>query len=283
MAKPVPAFTSTEDFFFKTPLYSVQQIDYNAAMKVFRKSFRVDGYCPYCRQQSTFVHRPTSQDSLPSTDEKPHFTGQVALACARSELAHIIVFHCRMASGLLQKVGQYPSFADIALDESKNYSKLLSSEDEAEFHRAIGLAAHNVGIGSYVYLRRIFERLIVNRFEEFKAAEGWSDGDFYGVRMDDKVSLLKDHLPPFLVRNARIYSILSLGIHELREDQCLAFFNVLRQSLVVILEEDKKKKEDLERQKQLEKEIAAFTKPDKELPAPTLASLGDSKYITKNE
>ena len=37
-----------------------------------------------------------------------------------------------------------------------------------EFTKAIGLAANGVGIGSFVYLRRIFENLVFQAFDEAK-------------------------------------------------------------------------------------------------------------------
>jgi len=76
--------------------------------------------------------------------------------------------------------------------------------------------------------------------------------------MAERIEFLKDYLPPFLVENAKIYSILSLGVHELDEDDCLAFFPVLRQSTVWILDQDKKKKEELAEQEALRKAIAGF-------------------------
>ncbi|RXK82895.1 hypothetical protein [Filimonas effusa] len=60
----------------------------------------------------------------------------------------------------LQKVGQYVSIADIHISQIKAYDKVLSKDLLKEFIRAIGLAANGVGIGSYVYLRRIFESLL---------------------------------------------------------------------------------------------------------------------------
>ena len=158
----------------------------------------------------------------------------------------------------LQKIGQFPSLADIAIDEGKTYRTVLTREDSSEFHKAIGLAAHAVGIGSFVYLRRIFERLVIRRFEEFKTVEGWADDDFPN-RMADRVEFLHAHLPSFLVENSRVYSILSLGLHELDEEQCLRVFPVLKASIIWILDEDKKKKEELQLRNSLKKAIAEFT------------------------
>jgi hypothetical protein len=120
------------------------------------------------------------------------------------------------------------------------------------------LAAHGVGIGSFVYIRRIFERLIVGRFKEAKDAEGWTDEQFAKLRMAERIELLKDHLPPFLVANKKLYSIVSRGIHSLGENECLQFFEVLRASCAIILDEDKRKKEELAMKNNLEKAIQKY-------------------------
>jgi len=48
----------------------------------------------------------------------------------------------KLKEPLIQKIGQYPSLADIANDESRAYREVLKPDDGAELHRAIGLAAH---------------------------------------------------------------------------------------------------------------------------------------------
>lgn len=95
----------------------------------------------------------------------------IQIFCQR-EREHSAWFHILLSNGVIQKVGQFPSLADIADDEARNYCKILGQHDSREFSRAIRLAAHGVGIGSFVYLRRIFERLIVSRFSQFKEIEG---------------------------------------------------------------------------------------------------------------
>jgi hypothetical protein len=117
--------------------------------------------------------------------------------------------------------------------------------------RAIGLAANGVGIGSFVYLRRIFENLIWTGFNEHKATVNIPDNDFAVMRMDGKIQTLRDYLPKFLVENKSLYSILSLGIHEHKEEDCLAYFETVRVGIEIIL--DKK----LEKQKRKEKIKAA--------------------------
>ena len=80
--------------------------------------------------------------------------------------------------------------------------------------------------------------------------------------MEDKIELLKGHLPPFLVENKRIYSILSIGIHQLDEQKCLSYFDIMKQSIIIILEEDKRKKEELELKARFSKAISSFDASD---------------------
>lgn len=265
------ALKGLKDFYFSMPLYEVRSATVDQIKLFLSQSMNMDGFCPFCRRASTFFKPSAGTRNYPDA----YFLGlheltEQELSCARNKSGHTITFYSLLSKGTLQKIGQYPSFADIALDESKDYSKLLDKEDTSEFHKAIGLAAHGVGIGSYVYLRRIFERLIAKRFAEYRDAEGWDDASFKAMRMKERIEHLKDHLPEFLVSNAKLYSILSLGVHELDEADCLAFFPILRQSTIWILEQDKKKQEELAQRKQLEAAIAKFAKPAGDM---TLANL----------
>ena len=159
----------------------------------------------------------------------------------------------------ITKVGQHPSLADIAIDETREkYRTVLRGENWSELYKAIGLAAHGEGIGSFVYLRRVFENLIYSRFNEFKIEEQWDDAAFKQMRMDEKIELLKDHLPQSLVETRKIYKIFSLGIHELKNDICLQFFEVGKRSIIMILEDDLKKQQELIDRKQLVEAVAKF-------------------------
>jgi hypothetical protein len=99
-----------------------------------------------------------------------------------------------------QKVGQYPSVADLHSAKIKRYRKVLSPEDYRELNRAVGLAAHGVGIGAFVYLRRIFERLIEEARQIARHDSEWDEALFLRSRMPEKIVLLASHLPSFLVK-----------------------------------------------------------------------------------
>lgn len=248
--------TKIDDFFFNLPLYATVELPadlslhvslYGHPAKDFRPTERIDGYCPDCSQSATFEILPAS---CPYGTDWDNVLSRVALdriqlRCTRNKW-HYLYFHFKINGLKLTKFGQLPSLADIANDEAATYRSILNKEDAAELHKAIGLAAHGIGIGSFVYLRRVFERLVNKRFEEFKVIENWDEEEFRKSRMNERVGILKDHVPAFLFENREIYSILSLGIHELSEDACLKAFDYLKLSIKIILEEDKKKKEELE-------------------------------------
>lgn len=187
---------------------------------------------------------------------------EIKLECGRNE-DHQYVYYIKLEKMVVQKIGQYPSLADVAINEIKGrYRSVLKGDNWSELYKAIGLAAHGEGIGAFVYLRRVFERLIYQRFNEFKEREGWDDSCFKALRMHEKIDFLKKYLPDFLIENSRIYSIFSLGIHELDNEGCCGFFDVGKHSILIVLEEDLQKKQRQEQKEMFAQAISKFNKED---------------------
>jgi hypothetical protein len=257
--------STLEQFAFQTPLYSKIDLPKDLILKAILRGsrhFKVDGHCPRCGKSSTFSGGSSNlnlQFESSDVEKLRTFKGyeSLVMTCARHD-QHKLRYWFLLMPDTVEKVGQHPSLADIANDEAATYRSVLNKNDASELHKAIGLAAHGVGIGSFVYLRRIFERLIYDRFESFKGVEGWDDADFFKLKMDEKVKFLKGHIPNFLYENRRLYVILSKGIHELSDEVCLKAFEPLKLSIKIILEEDKKKKEELEMQQAAADAIKAF-------------------------
>ena len=133
----------------------------------------------------------------------------------------------------MMKIGQHPSIADITFPELDAYKHVISKEDRKELGTAIGLYASGVGAGSYVYLRRILERLIYQAKET--AADTIDNEMFEQARVAEKIKMLEGYLPDILVKNTTIYGILSKGIHELSEDECRKYFPVVKECIYQIL------------------------------------------------
>jgi hypothetical protein len=270
-------FESLKVLLFDSPLYSSQLLrDEKSLAKIYYlnpsstvisgargntyvSEVKIDHFCIQCEKESTFTCQkiPVNQSIWPSLVSNTRSDSVVA-KCGRSD-SHIIRYFILKTEMMIHKIGQFPSMADIANDENKvKYKSVLKGENWSELYKAIGLAAHGEGIGSFVYLRRVFERLIQRKFDQHKTEKSFADRDFVKLSMADKVDFLSDHLPKFLVENKRIYSIFSSGIHELQNDKCLAFFDAGKRAIIMILEDELREKEDQENRDQLAKAIAGF-------------------------
>jgi hypothetical protein len=152
------------------------------------------------------------------------------------------------------------------LSKVRKYRKLLGDEKYKEFTRAIGLNSHGVGIGAFVYLRRILEDLIYAAKAEAAKEPGWDEEAFSRSRMDDKIQLLQGRLPKFLVDNRSIYSILSLGIHELTEKQCLDTFEKVKVGIELILDQKLHEQEQAEKIARTTKDLSQIKRELKKAP-----------------
>lgn len=151
----------------------------------------------------------------------------------------------------MKKIGQYPSVADLSCPELKEYSKVMSKEDERELKRAIGLFSSGIGIGSFVYLRRIFERIIITASKKAISDGKITEDVFNRARVEERIKMLADYLPKSLVSNSYFYGIVSKGIHMLSEEECLEYFPVMESFIIMILRQWEKIRKDEEEEKKL--------------------------------
>lgn len=248
---------TTQEFIFDIPLY--QKIDGDDAKQIINDLsslhlLKVDGYNAQRRLESTYTikYRPTcgyntywwGGNSTHSTFEYTE-SWYVTLECCRYGDNIDIMILLNAEDKSIMKVGQYPSIADIHIHQIKQYKNILSKDDLKEFTRAVGLAANGIGIGSFVYLRRIFEKLIYSAYEQALSDGNVTEKDYNPRRMDEKIALLCDYLPDTLVEIKHIYGILSKGIHELSEGECLTYFDAVKMGIEIILDDrlEQKKKE----------------------------------------
>jgi hypothetical protein len=249
---------------FETPLYEQIEIEPSTANR-FSDLFnagvtKVDGYCVECGRESVFhsMNRFTGRECNLSDLEGIKISN---FFCVRNK-DHVITLVTEMSynyeNGALnltfRKIGQSPSHADIANSGLRYLSSVLKGLDRSEVIRANGLASHGVHIGAFVYLRRVFERLILRARDRSEIS--LEDSDFSKMRMDEKIAALSSVLPSFLVQNKRVYSVLSKGIHELDENTCGQQYELMRMSITLMLEQEREILERKTREDQLTKLIS---------------------------
>jgi hypothetical protein len=181
----------------------------------------------------------------------------VTLICQRVR-QHKYLYFFILDGEHLTKVGQTPSLEDISNGELLKFRKILGQNNYSELHRAGGLFSHGVGIGAFVYLRRIFERLI-DKAKERHEEKSAPIENYDRLPMDQKIQALKDVLPKALVKHAAIYGVLSKGLHELDEISCKKFFPVIRAAIIQILEQDLEIENRRKAEADLIREIGSIT------------------------
>lgn len=253
-----------------------RDVDYLSSLKFGAVKF--DAHCFYCGKDATFR---TAAGRAPADfaaaekirgvageAEPKRLTlegGQFALHlwCSRHPTLHLYsyFFDYNKTQGVLTKVGQTPSLEDVAGTDIERYRAILGAEF-ADLHRATGLFAHGIGIGSFVYLRRIFERLV----EDARLTAdptGEREAEFSKLRMTELVSELAAHLPPAVVRYKDTYGILSKGLHELSEVECKQYFPVVRAAVITMLEQRYEAAEKAKVTEELDRAVAAIAQQAK--------------------
>ena len=252
---------------------------------------KIDIYCPKCGENRVFccetipyylydehsqeIHKRSLENEIVLLQQiqnmkVPHFTNtpEEAWTWTNNTLRDytrllIFKFYCAMDhthhldyivltyGNKMKKIGQYPSVADLSFPELREYRKVMTKEDEKELKRAIGLFASGIGVGSFVYLRRIFERIIATASQKAIEDEKIDKKEFDQAHVDEKIKKLKEYLPKSLVNNPTFYGIISKGIHELSEEECLEFFPVMQSFIMMIFRQWEKIRRDKEEEKKL--------------------------------
>lgn len=256
---------TTQEFIFDAPLFcKVAGEEADVILNDLRGyyGFKVDGFNAQKGVESTYTilnelncrsnigafYANSARKSLFECTEPWYVT----LKCGRYDDRIDIMLVTDAEKHTIMKVGQYPTIANMHKAQIKHYKSVLSADEMKEFTRAIGLAASGVGIGAFVYLRRIFENLIDEAYKQALSNGDVEEDVLTRVRMEEKIAALKDYLLKTLVEIKHIYGILSKGIHELSEKECLAYFDAMRTGIEIILDDK------LEQRKREEKRTKAI-------------------------
>lgn len=237
----------------KQPLY--HEIDITNMSKpeildiIFYKG-SIDCFCPYCNNSSIFIKVPDREQGTkekamaenpysPDIDEKlfkESETFQINFSCSRNN-SHILNIIYKVENNTITKIGQSPSLFDIQKNDFKKYRKVLDN-NYSDLSKAILFYTYNNGVAAFTYIRRILENFFIkNAYEIKKDQPDWDDKKYKECRFKEKINLLKDLLPKTLVNNPSLYSIVSKGIHELEEEECLLYFEAVKKCIFLSLDD----------------------------------------------
>lgn len=154
-----------------------------------------------------------------------------------------------------QKYGQLPR---KHLERDKVLQKFFS-EDSENYEKAVVCLSHGYGIGAFVYLRRIIEnniyKLLDLVLEDATSSEPNEAiiASLSDLRtespMSEKIKVANNALPSYLKPDGlnplgRLYQVLSEGVHNLSDEECLRRANIVKECLKYLVSELSSRKEN---------------------------------------
>ena len=284
-----------QSFFIEEPLYNPRKFDITEIDKVWSlltDSHQLDVFCQRCNLHSIYQSFPSElgfkiKHDLPMSpkvfgsekDQKLNFLMDkkffsLTFSCIRKlpmgfpclhKINFDITFFSRLidkdgetvCASFFMKTGQYPSLSDLMQPDLDKYKKFLSPSKMRELKTGLRLGANGIGIGSFTYLRRIFEDLIEMAHKvALESVPEWNENAFQTAKIKEKINMIQDYLPDFVVKNKEIYGLLSGGIHTYEEEICLDMFPVMRRGIIAMLEAQHREREQQKEFQDVGKQIA---------------------------
>lgn len=201
---------------------------------------------------STYIPHDSLESVFPTID---FFTFHAMADCQHKMIIHFM----KVDNETIMKIGQNPSIYDLNENiNNKKFLKMLGKEYAEYYKSACSLYSFSTYIGALIYLRRIFEKILIDVFNENIETIEMDFDTFKKERMEDKIKILKPYLPSIMFNQGfnTIYTKISDGVHNLTEEECSSMFLVLKMGIEEILtkkmemDEEKKRIKDLEKQLQ---------------------------------
>jgi len=272
--KTKDGFGLSNDFFNEDimlyPLYKKIKIDGDAkTCDIFPyNDYRLELFCPTCKkrrifsfQNSTFVNiawMPNGDQYCESVKDFLFKSDYFSIR-AKADCKHnLLVIFKKIDSATIMKIGQSPSIYELNEEiNNKSFLKMLGEEHISYYRNACSLYSFNTCIGAMVYLRRIFEKILLDTYNEKQESIGISLYDFKRLRMEEKINKLKDFLPDILFEQGfnSIYTKISDGVHNLSEDECQEMFLILKNAIEEVLIDKLEMQEREKRRKELSNKI----------------------------
>ncbi|WP_445957620.1 hypothetical protein [Yeosuana sp.] len=244
------------DLIVQEPLYKkveISKMTHSEAIEILFYKGYVDCFCPYCEKPSVFSGKLTIEQeqrkinlqiSLSGSPggnrtrklfEKPEIY-QLEFFCSRNE-NHILNVVYKVENETIVKIGQSPSSFELQRGEFKKYKTILGNSYN-DLYNAIMFYSSRSGVAAFAHLRRIIENyFIAKAYKECKELPDWNDIKYKEAKFVKKLDFLKVKLPETLTQNPRLYSIISKGIHELEEEECLLYFEALKECIFLSLDD----------------------------------------------
>ena len=225
----------------------------------------IDAYCENCNGEKVFdgavkesfqyLYLSTIQviggppgSRKPSPEEyyndKEYFVN-ITLHCAKCGEAHY--YSLLFKGNTVTKIGQYPSFSKSEVQNLRKYKNLISKY-YPELTRSVNAYSQGMGVAAFVYLRRILEYLVESKYN--------GDTSWKFIEKLKEVEKTEEIIPEELSPvKEEIYSVLSKGIHEYEEDECMELYLAVKYVIERMLDIELERKSRLSKASEAMKTI----------------------------
>lgn len=228
-------------------------------------SFNIECYCPSCSKEQVFLPYPLRPQIKANLDLALMDNSRVIVLkefmndrpltinyfCAKNDNHKFSIILLVSEPDKIIKIGQFPSALDLTQFELKRFQKTLGIHLE-ELSKAMILYSFNYPQAAFMHLRRLIENFII---PEAARKGNQKIKELKSKKISDQIKELK--WLPSVMRDNKIYTILSKGIHQLDDEQCREYYPVIHKVIVIVLskliEEEDKEKQETELNKELNK------------------------------
>ncbi|WP_018417388.1 hypothetical protein [Teredinibacter turnerae] len=219
----------------------------------------IDSFCEICKTIRPF-HDMRSRGGGAGMVVKALSTGEsyfefTCVSCRKQRHEYLVEQVVNEETIKFQKYGQLPR---KHLERDKVLQKFFS-EDSENYEKAVVCLSHGYGIGAFVYLRRIIEnniyKLLDLVLEDATSSEPNEAiiASLSDLRtespMSEKIKVANNALPSYLKPDGlnplgRLYQVLSEGVHNLSDEECLRRANIVKECLKYLVSELSSRKEN---------------------------------------
>ena len=152
---------------------------------------------------------------------------------------------------IVSKVGQYPTMMSVKGFDFDKYKKQLKKYDAYDDYKNADLSMNETFYaGAYTYLRRVYEKQLNYYVDKDKAT-------LADNRTETKIKAVKSNFDPRTHEHlGNLYAILSIGIHELDEEESKEYYEFLKAMIDMQLQYEKARDEENKQTKTITTKIS---------------------------
>ncbi len=241
-------YADLAEFFANAPLYRVEQFPeirterrYGSGSNWIRVPALIDRRCETCGPTKWSLN---TDDEMISEEQLSH----LRYVCRNCEGASFNIWFYWNPSDpgiVVEKAGQYPK---LEIPIPTDFNEALGDK-RALYMKGMTLRHNAYGVGALSYFRRVIEDttdemldLLEKSMEETQAAPEAIErlkAAKKGTRFEDKVRIAGEVIPTHLRPGginpfADLYELLSVGLHDLNDDECCDIVDLMDKSLKFI-------------------------------------------------